>query len=133
MNHSRRGFFGFFSVPWLRRRRLEDARPTVCVELDRFFVAGVRHHAPELVPQLTVGLELQLAPEPDNPHDPCAVAIHFAGWRIGYVPRERNKTISRLLDQRVVAACCVVAVNRAAELWESVEVSVVIPCHTDHS
>jgi uncharacterized protein YbgA (DUF1722 family) len=38
-------------------------------------------------------------PEPDNPHDPNAVAVHIEGKLVGYLSREENK---RWLD--VVAA-----------------------------
>ena len=38
-------------------------------------------------------------PEPDNPHDPNAVAVHIDGKLVGYLSREENK---RWLD--VVAA-----------------------------
>lgn len=50
-------------------------------------VAGFRHHDVASA-GLAVGDAVRLMPEPDNAHDPDAIAIHHnAHGRIGYVPR----------------------------------------------
>lgn len=52
-------------------------------------VSGVEFHTP---PRALLGtrsqLELERVPEPGNPWDRSAVAIDFAGQRIGYLPAE---------------------------------------------
>jgi hypothetical protein len=111
----------------LFRERLFDSRSRRA-EIDRFFVAGFsHHHGPRLIDQLNVGDELQLTREPDNPHDPRAVAIDFHDDRIGYVPRERNRKIAELLDQGLNLTCRITAVDPEEGFFDAVEVSVAIP------
>jgi HIRAN domain-containing protein len=70
-----------------------------------FAVAGVSFR-PEAMGGVRVGSLLQLEPEPSNPHDPHAIAVHAAegGRQIGYVPRPLTGTVSRLVaaDARAV-------------------------------
>ena len=49
-------------------------------------------------PLLPVGTKLDLLPEPDNQHDEFAVAVLYQSIMLGYVPRDENKAISRLLQ-----------------------------------
>jgi HIRAN domain len=53
-------------------------------------VAGAFHRPDALASALAApGSALVLRPEPDNPHDPSAVAVDLAdGTPLGYVPRE---------------------------------------------
>jgi hypothetical protein len=53
-------------------------------------VAGAVHRPQALASDLAApGSALTLRPEPDNPHDPSAVAVDLAdGTPLGYVPRE---------------------------------------------
>ena len=53
-------------------------------------VAGAFHRPDALVSELAApGSRLTLRPEPDNPHDPSAVAVDLSdGTPLGYVPRE---------------------------------------------
>lgn len=54
-----------------------------------FHVAGFQFHDGALVlSEIKVGDVLELVPEPDNPHDPDAVAVKFRGTMLGYVPAE---------------------------------------------
>lgn len=40
---------------------------------------------------------VELVPEPKNPHDPNAVAVHIAGQLVGYISREENVYVKKLL------------------------------------
>ena len=53
---------------------------------DNHYVRGAIYHQPALV-EFTSGqsLDVELVPEPGNPHDPWAVAFHVSGQRIGYL------------------------------------------------
>ena len=53
-------------------------------------VAGAIHRPEALASELAdPGEPLRLRPEPDNPHDPSAIAVDLAdGTPVGYVPRE---------------------------------------------
>lgn len=60
-------------------------------------VAGTRYYA--AAEQLQLGLELQLAREPENPEDEHATMLRDPGGRqIGYVPRQYSRMVARALD-----------------------------------
>lgn len=63
-----------------------------------FYVAGLKYHVqPEEIALMSVGRQVTLHAEPDNPHDADAVAV-IAGHRlIGYIPRQHNRDIAVLL------------------------------------
>jgi len=64
-------------------------------------VAGTTHveGIKELEPFLTEETRLSFFREPENPYDPQAIVIRTAaGAKIGFVPREKNEVISRLMD-----------------------------------
>ena len=63
-------------------------------------LAGFRYHAAaEVWPELRVGDALGLEREPDNPHDPNAIAVTWRGRKLGYVPRRDNATLAWGLDR----------------------------------
>ena len=52
----------------------------------------------EAFEQLHIGSLLQLVPEFDNRFDPYAVAVYFGEYKLGFLPREDNKEISKYLE-----------------------------------
>lgn len=63
-------------------------------------LAGFRYHAAaEVFSDLRVGDPLELAREPDNPHDRNAVSLSWRGHKLGYVPRRDNATLAWSLDR----------------------------------
>jgi len=63
-------------------------------------LAGFRYHAgADLWRELRVGDRLELAREPDNPHDTNAVAVRWHGHKLGYVPRRENAALAWGLDR----------------------------------
>ena len=67
-------------------------------------VAGVagagRHHAEAIASSDAVapGRPLELRRDPDNEHDPNAIAIHAGGEQVGWVPRELAAELAPELD-----------------------------------
>jgi HIRAN domain-containing protein len=62
-------------------------------------IAGATHYE---AGELQVGEPLELRREPDNQYDPHATFVVFKGQtKVGYVPRQYSKLISRLLDSGV--------------------------------
>lgn len=63
-------------------------------------VAGTSHvPVRELEPGLVLGGSLVLRRERENPHDPLAILILTEkGEKLGYVPRDRNEILARLMD-----------------------------------
>jgi hypothetical protein len=63
-------------------------------------LAGFRYHAAvEVWQELRVGDRLELAREPDNPHDANAIAVLWRGRKLGYVPRRENAALAWGLDR----------------------------------
>lgn len=99
--------------------------PLAAGELVRDYVAGYQYHGGiELEPQMAVGDELELAREPDNPHDGLAVAVRWRGRLIGYVPRAINADIARRLDVGDHLTCHLTRLDDRADPWERVAVSI---------
>lgn len=68
----------------------------------RFFLRGVRHidGAEERIRTLRAEAELLLRPEPENPHDPLAVAVDArTGKPVGYVPHCLVDDLRELREQ----------------------------------
>jgi len=63
-------------------------------------LAGFGYHAAaEVWHELRVGDALELAREPDNPHDANAIAVTWRGRKLGYVPRRDNAALAWGLDR----------------------------------
>jgi hypothetical protein len=90
------------------------------------FVRGFRFHkGPELLEQITVGQMLELQREPENEHDDCAIALYMGKQKLGYIPREENEILSRLMDAQVVELLAEVThVEPKAQSWENVHIAV---------
>ena len=53
----------------------------------------------EIFGELQRGLPIDLKREPDNSHDPLAIAVYTEdGLKLGYIPRFENKVLARLMD-----------------------------------
>lgn len=66
-------------------------------------VSGVTFEGRQaLIAQLTGREPCRLQPEPDNPYDPNAIAVHVAKngevWHIGFVPKEMAAKIAPFLE-----------------------------------
>jgi len=60
----------------------------------RFQLVGVKYRQQEFTQaKVCINDVLQLMPEPNNVHDPKAIAIYKGGIQIGYVPRKDNQSI----------------------------------------
>ena len=64
-----------------------------------FFVAGFTYwEGCMALDELKIGTRLRLEREPDNRFDPQAVAIYYGDYNRGYVPREENRVVCKLMD-----------------------------------
>jgi HIRAN domain len=78
-------------------------------------VAGAgRHHAEALEAEdVGPGRPLELRRDPDNPHDPNAIAVHApAGPQVGWVPRELAEELAPELDAGRAASAVVLREQR---------------------
>jgi hypothetical protein len=126
MKFSIRGLFSFeFSLNLPRLYWCRSHSPPLVYELDRFHIAGFQHHeGPEIIDAMHVGGELLLVREPTNPHDSRAVARFLGAAHVGYVPRDRNRTIAQMLDQGAPLFCRITEVDSEEDPWHAVEVAI---------
>jgi hypothetical protein len=88
-------------------------------------VAGYAHYRDgDLENGFAPGQPLELAREPNNPHDPLAVRIDWQGRKVGYVPRPFNADIARLLDAGEQLACRIWRFKPADEPWSQLECTI---------
>jgi len=63
-----------------------------------FHVAGFAYYdGLDVIEELTLGKNVDLISESDNPYDPEAVAIFYKDRKIGHVPKDKNQLLSQLL------------------------------------
>ena len=78
----------------------EQSQGSVRILVQSSALAGFRYHAAaELWDELRVGDALELAREPDNPHDAQAISVAWRGRKLGYVPRRENGALAWGLDR----------------------------------
>lgn len=63
------------------------------------------------------GQVLRMQRNPKNPHNQCAIALYYDKTRIGYVPRELNLIISRLMDAGKAFFCRIDRVDLIDDYW----------------
>lgn len=66
--------------------------------LAHFAIAGFTYYdGAEAFSALKMGQELAMKPDPDNRFDARAVMITYKDYKLGYVPKEHNRIIYKLL------------------------------------
>ena len=89
-------------------------------------IAGTGHHCDDTTGyRLTKAPVLALVREPENPHDPDAIAIQLGNRKVGYIPRRHNVVLARLLDAgKCLRARVEQVVDPEASPWLDVQVVV---------
>jgi hypothetical protein len=63
-------------------------------------IAGFTYYeGPVVFGQLQIGTVLRLVAEPENRYDPDAIALYFEEYKLGFIPRAENKTLSIFFQQ----------------------------------
>ncbi|MBC6493024.1 HIRAN domain-containing protein [Flavihumibacter stibioxidans] len=106
------------------------------------FVAGFRHYeGMKLLDAMKTGDLLELVREPENEYDPCAIALHWQGKKIGFVPADTNEMLSYLLDTDALSLFAVIThLEKKSQPWENVAVAIYfvqevnkdLPAHAGH-
>ncbi len=76
--------------------------------LMKTYIAGVGYHAGayEALRKLWIADRLVLVREPDNPHDPRAVAVYTEeGLKLGYIPRADAGAVAKVMDLGLSYSC----------------------------
>ncbi|HEX4733549.1 MAG TPA: HIRAN domain-containing protein [Thermoleophilaceae bacterium] len=87
-------------------------------------VAGTSHYQEALRPlsgrkgdeQVRVQRVALLVPEPDNPHDPNAIAVTIDGQLVGYLSRDENKRWLDVVSGTEVGAEAMIAGRAGVEV-----------------
>ena len=105
---------------------------TIEKELYRGPIAGMVHHAFRLRPDRLGVYELMLEREPNNLHDPNAIAVRAFDDRavtrkVGYIPRNRTRPIHEAADRGLntrVKVVDYVSLDGTPVLWPVISVTV---------
>lgn len=97
------------------------------------FIRGFRYHeGPKLLDLLSIGDEIELKREAANPHDENCIALHWNHSKIGYIPKEENRILARLLDIDYPALYAEIThLENKAATWEQVSIAVYVLKETD--
>lgn len=92
------------------------------------FVRGFRFYNGEgVLHTMKVGDMLELVREPENKHDNAAIALHYNMEKIGYIPRESNEVLSRLMDADVIELQAEIThIAQQAKAWENVHIAIYV-------
>jgi len=64
-----------------------------------YHIAGFTYYdGVDVFEDLKIGTPLLLQAEPENPHDPYAVAIYYQEHKLGFVPSAENEALSKFLN-----------------------------------
>ncbi len=90
-------------------------------------LAGFQYYAGKRIwPKIAHGDELDLLREPGNSYDKKAVAIFCKGFKIGYVPRNGNLTISQMLDRQIPLQARIAGLKESNDPWQRINIEIAI-------
>lgn len=99
----------------------------------RAYVRGVQTRVlPEgYIEDLAAPQELDLLREPDNRRDRKSTAVYHEGQKLGYLPKEDNLMLGKLVRRGLPVSCRLIGVQPDEESYHqlSIEVSLLYPPH----
>lgn len=95
------------------------------IRLSSPYIAGFQYYqGVEIEQMLKENDSLILKRESQNPHDCYAIEVFNGKNKLGYLPREENKVIARMMDQGISMKGRIVKVNPEASLYRKVKMKV---------
>lgn len=94
-----------------------------------FYIGGFQFWDGALVlNELSAGATLALRAEPDNPHDPNAVALYKDETKLGYIPAGQNEMIAQMLfyGQGKAFEARVIQIDPQAAPWKQVRAALYV-------
>lgn len=128
----RRTFLKLVGIaPFLKMVRVDgdagNSGQSQTINLGEFQVAGFQYHDgmnPKIARHLTIGLPLLIERDSKNPYDPCALKIMTRHQNmLGFIPRNQNRTVATLADQRFKLFAKIAAIHNDADPWERLRIS----------
>jgi len=105
--------------------QITQAKTKKALLLNQFSIAGFQfYQGRDIIRQIKPGDELFIKAEPDNDYDQYAVEIYYKNNKLGYIPKNENKTIRNILHSDVKLYATVDKVNAGKRAWDAVQVSV---------
>ena len=80
----------------------------------------------EIIAGLSRGDLLELEREPDNPEDPCAIAVASDAGRIGYLPRQTAADLAPIMDSGARPCAYITEITGGNEGRDHVGVNIVV-------
>ena len=110
----------------------QTVKPEKNIKLLETSLAGFQYYEGErLFPQLNIGDPLQLNRDPANKYDKRAVEVYWRTktpeYKLGYIPRIANMSISQMLDSNEPLTASIVSLTRSDNPWQSL--SLVVQWH----
>ncbi len=96
------------------------------VLLEHFYIAGYYYYDGDKIEnQLKPNVPLTIKRESNNPHDPKAISLWYKGNKLGFVPRHKNTTLTKLLDQQIDIKAIINKIYSDANPWNRVFVDII--------
>lgn len=90
-------------------------------------LAGFQYYeGKDLWNMMRIGDTLQLAREPQNPHDANAVRVLWRNEMLGYIPRRENSDVARQMDRGAPVKARIVRLKEARNPWQRIEFEVYV-------
>lgn len=103
----------------------ETAKRVSEIRLSSPYIAGFQYyHGPEIEALLNVDDILSMKREPHNPHDCYAVEVFRNDVKLGYLPREENKVIARMMDQGMTVKARIIKIKPEEHPYRRVKAEV---------
>ena len=95
-------------------------------------LAGFQYHdGKRLWGDMRVGDALVLVREPDNPYDANAIRVDWRGYKLGYVPRQENADIARLMDKGARLEARISRLIESRDPWQRVRFEILAPLESE--
>ncbi|VAW28092.1 hypothetical protein MNBD_BACTEROID07-1543, partial [hydrothermal vent metagenome] len=96
------------------------------VLLEHFYIAGYNYYDGDKVEnQLNYNDRLTIKRENNNLHDGKAISLWHNRHKLGYVPRHKNSTLAKLLDQQIEIKAVINQIFPEASPWNRIFVDIV--------
>jgi hypothetical protein len=90
-------------------------------------IAGIMHQDPQAIfDAISEGEILQLKREPANKYDELAIAVWKGSVKCGYMPRDKNEVISKLMDAGKTVFAKAGSIDWEDDNWMTIEMDVIL-------
>lgn len=114
------GIFGIAKIP--QELGIEYEK----IYLLQFFVRGFQYYdGPKIINEINQSGLLTMVREPENKFDRKAIALYFDDRKIGYVPREDNVVLAKILDADLLTVQVEIThIEPKAADWEKIHAAI---------